>query len=135
MFQSYIKIIFSYLKLSYFILNLCIAEQLFTPHFSVVAIFHTFMDKTITKTWMVSWLFKRVGFAEGWLCKAMWCRIGQGRACKCKPGLTYIAVLQKRLTVWEILKFHVLALSKMSTYCVSWHPKNAWCIIRRKSAR
>ena len=36
MFQSYIKVIFSYLKLSDFILNLCIAEQLSTPHISVV---------------------------------------------------------------------------------------------------
>ena len=36
MFQFYIKIILSYLKLYYFILNLCIAEQRFTPHISVV---------------------------------------------------------------------------------------------------
>ena len=42
MFQSYIKVIFSDLKLSYFILNLCIAEQLFT------GIFHQFTDQAIT---------------------------------------------------------------------------------------
>ena len=36
MFRSYITVILSYLKLSYFILNLCIVEQVFTPHISVV---------------------------------------------------------------------------------------------------
>ena len=36
MFQSYIQVILSYLKLPYVILNLGIAEQLFTPHISVV---------------------------------------------------------------------------------------------------
>ena len=73
----------------------------YSTHFC--CIFHQFMDQAITnKTWMVSWLCKRVGSVEGWLCKAVFWRLGQGRACKCKPGLTYIAVSQKGLTVWNI---------------------------------
>ena len=103
MFQSYIKVIFSYLKLSYFILNLCIAEQLFTPHISVVYFISSQIRQSLNKTtWMVNWLCKRVGSVESWFCKAIQCRLGQVRACKCNPGLTYIAVSQRRLTARNI---------------------------------
>ena len=101
----------------------------YSPHFCCM--FHQFMmDLAITnKTWMVSCLWKRVDSARQ-------CSAGYGRA-----GLTSASqdfhTLQYHRRGWqfEILKFRVLALTKMSTYCVSWHPKNAWCIIRRKSAR
>ena len=80
MFRSYIKVILSYLKLSYFILNLCIAEQLFTPHISVVYFISSQIRQLLIKhAWMVSWLCKRIGSVESWLCKAMQCRHEQGR--------------------------------------------------------
>ena len=74
---------------------------------------------------MVSWLCKRIGSVESWLCTEL---ALQGNVVQDRPrqgfqvqARTYInCSLQS-----EILKFHVLALSKMSTYCVSWHPKNA----------
>ena len=53
MFQSYIKIILSYLKLFYLILNLRIAEQLFTPHISVVYFISSWIRQVLI-TWMVS---------------------------------------------------------------------------------
>ena len=87
MFQSYIKVIFSYLKLKlfYFILNLCIAaEQHFTPYISVVAIFHQFMDQAITDRGLT--LQSNVVQA----------RAGQDLQVQAR---TYIAVSQKRLTV------------------------------------
>ena len=81
MFQSYIRVILSYLKLFYFILNLCIAEQLFTPHISVVYFISSQIRQLLIKhAWMVSWLCKRIGSVNSWLCKAMQCRLGQGRA-------------------------------------------------------
>ena len=94
MFRSYIKVISSYLKLSYFILNLCIAEQLFIPHISVVYLFHQFIDQAITNK---KYLDGDLALQEDWLYRelALQGSVVQaraGQASKCKPGLTYIAV-------------------------------------------
>ena len=112
MFRSYIKVILSYLKLSYFILNLCIAEQLFTPHISVVYFISSQIRQLLIKhARMMSWLCKRIGSVESWLCAGQ-CSAGMGRAGFQVQARTYIhCSLQS-----EILKLHVLALSKMSVY-------------------
>ena len=66
MFQSYIKVIFSYLKLPYFILNLCIAEQLFTPHISVVYFISSWIRHLpIRHGWAISEKFQ-IGGLKTW---------------------------------------------------------------------
>ena len=70
-FQSYIKEFLSYLKLSCFILNLCIAEQLFTRHIPVVYFICSWIRQVIThKTQMVS-IALQGKVEQGWLCMAM----------------------------------------------------------------
>ena len=68
---------------------------------------------------------------EGWLCVGL---ALQGNAVQARAGQSL--QVQARAYIHccfteeverqpKILKFHALALSKMFTYCVSWHPKNA----------
>ena len=122
MFRSYIKVILSYFKLSYFVLSLCITEQHFTPQISVVYSISSQISQLPTNK---TCLDGELALLEDWLCRELalqgnvvQARAGQGFQVQAR---TYInCSLQS-----EILKFHVLALSKMSTYCVPWHPKNA----------
>ena len=71
MFKSYIKVILSYSKLSCFILNLYMAEQVFTRHISVVYFISSWIRQINTnKTWMMS-IALQGNVEQGWLCKAM----------------------------------------------------------------
>ena len=107
MFQSYIKVILSYLRLFYFILNLCIAEQLFNSHISVVYFISSQTRQLLIKhAWIVSWLCKRMG----WLCREL---ALQGNVVQARAGQGF--QVQARTYIYcslqsEILKFHVLAL-------------------------
>ena len=67
MFQSYIKVFLSYLKLSYFILNLCIVEQLLTPHASVVYFISLWIRQLMDGEYGT--LQGKVG--QGWLYKVL----------------------------------------------------------------
>ena len=109
MFQSYIKVILLYLKLPYFILNLCIAEQLFTPHI----IFHLFTDQAITNK---TCLDGELALQDDWLCREL---APQGNVVQARAGLPSARQDLINCSLQsEILKFHVFAPSKMSTYCV-----------------
>ena len=75
------------------------------------------------KTWMVS-IALQGKVEQGWLCKEMWCRVGQGRACKCKAGV--ILQFYRRGRQSEILKKKISCPSSIqSVYllCVM-APKN-----------
>ena len=68
---------------------------------------------------------------EGWLCiglalqdNVVQARAGQSLQVQART-YTHCSFTEEVDRQPEILKCHALVLSKMSTYCVSWHPKNA----------
>ena len=70
-FQSYIKEILSYLKLSCFILNLCIAEQLFTRNIPVAYFISSWIRQVITNKTQMVIIALQGKVEQGWLCMAM----------------------------------------------------------------
>ena len=111
MFRSYIKVILSYFKLSYFVLSLCITEQHFTPQISVVYSISSQISQLPTNK---TCLDGELALLEDWLCREL---ALQGNVVQARAGQGFQVQARTYINCslqYKILKFHVYLLCVMA---------------------